>query len=141
MSDHFWSKVDTTSDGCWEWQAGRMWQGYGHYYLSGKTYRAHRFAWTLENGPIPAGMCVMHLCDNPPCVRPSHLRLGSIRDNNKDMSNKGRYGYGRRKLTQAQVDEIRSRVAAGEKQRLLATDYGVCQQTISDVCRMERTWA
>lgn len=77
---------------CWEWQAGRssVW-GYGSARVAGRTVPAHRLSWQLTYGDIPAGMVVCHACDNPPCVRPSHLFLGTQRDNIQDSLAKGRH--------------------------------------------------
>jgi hypothetical protein len=84
----FWSRVDRSGD-CWLWTGARHPFGYGMVVL-GRRWYAHRLAWTLSNGPIPAGMCVLHRCDNPPCVNPTHLFLGTFRDNTADMHAKGR---------------------------------------------------
>lgn len=86
MSDeHFWNRV-VRGDGCWVWQGPTNRKGYGIY----AQWTAHREAWRRTNGPIPDGMLVCHHCDNPPCVRPVHLFLGTITDNNRDRAAKGR---------------------------------------------------
>lgn len=85
----FWAKVDKT-DSCWLWTGCKSPRGYGVVGVGGKAQRAHRFSWTLHNGPIPNGMVVMHTCDTPLCVNPSHLKLGSQKDNILDAARKGR---------------------------------------------------
>ncbi|KKM02552.1 hypothetical protein LCGC14_1783330 [marine sediment metagenome] len=75
---------------CWVWTGTRQSQGYGILYVEGEPVLAHRFAWAFENGPVPEGIQVLHHCDNPPCTRPSHLFLGTQKDNMQDMANKGR---------------------------------------------------
>ena len=88
--DRFWSKVDQTGTGCWEWQGTRMAAGYGKFSYQGKSMYAHRMAWQLSNGSIPEGLYVLHRCDNPSCVRPVHLFLGTQRVNMHDAIEKGR---------------------------------------------------
>jgi hypothetical protein len=86
----FWEKVEK-SEGCWLWTASRHTDGYGRFGPNhAEAKRAHRVAYELEVGPIPPGMLVCHRCDTPLCVRPDHLFLGTIGDNNRDMEAKGR---------------------------------------------------
>ena len=77
-------------NGCVEWTGHVDRKGYGRVSIEGRQVFAHRVAWELAHGPIPDGLCVLHHCDNPPCCNPAHLFLGTIRDNNLDMSAKGR---------------------------------------------------
>lgn len=112
----FWSHVDQTTEGCWEWKASRFPNGYGQAHLNGLGTGAHRVSWTLTNGEIPPGMAVCHHCDNPPCVRPDHLFLGSPQENTADMITKGRYRAPRRtmaKMTDEQVRLAREAYFAG----------------------------
>lgn len=89
VSIRFWSKVQKTS-GCWEWMARRDKDGYGQFRLKGKMRGAHKASWELTHGSIPDGLWVLHKCDNPSCVRPDHLFLGTAKDNTQDMVSKDR---------------------------------------------------
>lgn len=92
----FWSKVDQSAEGCWLWQGTLLKQGYGCFKIAGKMYKAHRLAYAFAKEIIPPGLFVCHHCDNPPCVRPDHLFLGTTRDNALDAVRKGRLATGDR---------------------------------------------
>ena len=86
----FWSNCDTSGE-CWNYRLSSLDRdGYGQVHYQNKYWRANRLAWHFANGPIPAGYCVLHRCDNPSCCRPEHLWLGTRADNNRDMVNKSR---------------------------------------------------
>lgn len=92
QEEAFWLKV-RKAPGCWPWLGFRKENkdnGYGMARWDGKTVLAHRVSWRLANGPVPKGLCVLHRCDNPPCVNPEHLFLGTLRENTRDMMAKGR---------------------------------------------------
>jgi hypothetical protein len=115
------------SDGCWEWVGWRDSKGYGGIVIKGKKVGAHRQSWELFVGTIPAGLFVLHQCDNPPCVRPEHLFLGTHRDNMDDMIRKRRAGN---KLSADQVMAIKHQLELGLSLSELGRQYQVHRQTI-----------
>ena len=95
-ADRFWSKVEK-GPSCWEWKAGKIPQGYGEFWYRGKGWRAPRAAWMFTHGKEPPReMHVCHTCDNPGCVRPDHLFLGTQKDNIQDCVSKGRQANARK---------------------------------------------
>lgn len=134
----FWRNVSFWSiknPGCFEWKARRNSDGYGKITL-GRYFLAHRAAWWIHYGAVPEGLNVLHKCDNPACVNPDHLFLGTQNDNIQDMIRKGRkvYGvcprgeaHGRAKLTAAQVAEIRKDPRLSS---VVSEEYGVSPSQI-----------
>jgi len=128
----FWEKVDKSGD-CWIWLGAKTPLGYGRFNWTGrrpvKVEFAHRASWMLSGNADPAGLVLMHLCDNPSCVNPSHLRLGTKADNSRDMVAKGRSARGaahsQAVLTEAVVMEFRKRVGLGENIKLVARELGI----------------
>lgn len=120
--------------GCWEWQNYCQRNGYGQIKYKNKKMLAHRLSWELHHGKIPVGLCVLHECDNPSCVNPHHLKLGTHDDNAKDMIARNRQARvvgeknGRSKLSEQQVIKIRSdtRILS-----VIAKEYGLSISTVS----------
>lgn len=146
IEERFWSKVKKTS-GCWIWIGRKTRRGYGSFVPSGRRLQvgvrrtgAHRQAWELERGPIPKGKDVLHKCDNPPCVKPDHLFIGTQLDNMRDMDRKDRRRWkaapgeanGNSKLTAIDVHAIRRLILRGGLTRAAIADrFGVSAPMIS----------
>lgn len=115
LSVAFWSRVDKRDDDqCWNWtgaRVGRGREGYGRLYFRGERIRAHRVSFFLANGFLTYKGLICHFCDNPSCVNPSHLFIGTAKDNSEDCCAKGRQNRGVNrpdsKLSEAQVREIK----------------------------------
>lgn len=147
LATRFWRHVLKT-DTCWLWQGQRDHEGYGLIWMRRETtgkqggFLAHRVSWMVNVGPLDASVCVLHRCDNPACVNPDHLFLGSQVDNIRDMTAKGRVACGSRKscarLTEAGVRAIRALAAAGPvDHHALAAAYGCHERTIRAVLNGE----
>ena len=136
----FWANVDK-SDSCWNWTASLSKSGYGAFSNNGKYVRAHRYSWSLHNGKIPDGLCVLHRCDNRKCVNPDHLWLGTHDDNMRDRTLKGRQcrgeNHGRAKLTEVAARAI---LVSEEPYRILSARYGVIADHIYKI-RAGLRWA
>lgn len=89
IAARFWEKVDTSGD-CWIWTGSKNPNGYGQLTIDNRCTTAHRVSWAIHNGGIPDGLHVLHHCDNPACIRPEHLFLGTHTDNMRDAAAKGR---------------------------------------------------
>lgn len=154
----FWDGVPewTKTGDCWEWELGTFRQGYGRLYVRRKSMLAHRISYELNVGPIPEGMFVCHKCDNPPCVNPSHLFLGTALDNMRDKVSKGRHGnvsgddhhsrcrpetvlrgvrHWNSKLTEDDVLRIHALHAGGMIQRRLCERFNASPQTVSAILK------
>lgn len=141
--DRFWEKVNKT-EGCWNWTGGTNWDFYGVMKVDGRNVIASRFSWQIHFSPIPAGMRVCHKCDNPRCVRPDHLFLGTDADNSRDMVQKGRQVRGEKngpaKLTSPQVMSIRREYACGNTTySKLAIKYSIHRGTIQQII-LGKSW-
>ena len=153
-------------DGCWTWTGKRDEKGYGRIKIRcedgvWRPHGAHRVSWEAHNGPIPGGLWVLHRCDNPPCINPNHLFLGTAADNTADMMQKGRWKpgiargdkngaytkpdrvlrgsrVGTSKLSEAEVFAIKRAIDDGEPHAEIAGRYDVSRALISQIGRGER---
>lgn len=136
--DRWLEKVHKAED-CWIWKGAKKPTGYGNFYMAGKYVGAHQASYEFHRGPIQAGMYVCHTCDNPSCVNPDHLFLGSPAENQRDMKAKGRASgvskggdfHPLAKLNHATAKEIRALRANGAQLKEIAQQYGVSEGTVS----------
>lgn len=143
-------KVPENKQECWEWFGFRTTKGYGRMYVSRNKYdAAHRVSYSLFIGKIPDGMVVMHKCDNPRCVNPEHLTIGTYQENTQDCIAKKRFHPGVKrgeknnmtKLTTEQAKEILRLVSDGiMKGKDIAKMFGVSQSTVSSI-KVKRNWS
>lgn len=152
LEDRFWAKVDMSGE-CWLWKAAVDNCGYGWFKLCGNMQRAHRVSMMLSGTVVPDGLCVLHKCDNPPCVNPAHLFIGTRRDNAKDRNAKHRQScgaahslacsgenHGSSVLENNDVREIRSLCGSGVAHWKIADKFGVHKSLISKV-NLRSAWA
>lgn len=156
LAAKFWPLAKAQASGCWEWQGGVDKSiGYGYLSFRGRKIGAHRMAFMLAHGEIPAGAMICHHCDNPPCVNPDHLYAGNAKTNIRDAINRGRAvfpptdpevhvrgeGSPNALLTAENVVEMRRIMAAGGTTfELLALSFGVSMVTARDAVH-GKTWA
>jgi hypothetical protein len=151
IRERFWEKaaIQPSEDGCWLWLSNTDSDGYGLFLVrKGVTARAHRMAWELAHAEeIPVGLFVCHRCDNPACIRPDHLFLGTVQENRADCIAKGRHAHGAKhsarpnsnaRVTADQVRCIRGRVGAGEPQKNLCAEFGMSPAAISMIVHGQR---
>jgi hypothetical protein len=148
----FYDKIDKVENGCWMWTGWKFKDGYGGFNVRRRTVRAHRWAYKYFVGPIPEGMCVCHKCDNPACVNPDHLWIGTNIDNMRDEREKGRTPNGDRngkrtcpekiikgikvgvpKITEMDVKEIRAMCGEGYCYKEIAKKFGISPGSISKI--------
>jgi len=138
--------IRVTASGCWEWVGRVDEDGYGRIEYEGKDQPASRVMWIVCKGPIPADVLVCHTCDNPPCINPDHLFLGSNAENTADSVAKGRRkginlgeSNNMTSLTDEVVRQIRSEEASGVTQIEIARKRGIPKVTVHNVVR-RKTW-
>lgn len=145
LEDRFWAKVNKQDgdDACWLWTGalrgspGKQ-KGYAEIFVDGRPRPASQVSWELEQGqPFPAGKMACHTCDEPHCVRPSHIFPGTHADNAQDAARKGRSSS--MKLKPEQIVDLRSARARGETYVSIAHRLGVDRTTVSKAAR-RRTW-
>jgi len=145
--ERFLSRVLVGDDSqCWEWIGRKNPDGYGRFDFQNTCGSAHRYMWELHNGVIPDGLVVCHKCDNPPCVNPSHLFLGTVQDNVADRDQKGRTARhrgadnGRAVLDETGVREIKNLRRLGHTYKDISSTMGVSVGCVSHILN-GRHWA
>lgn len=143
----FFAKVEKQEGACWNWFGAKTPKGYGQIKIprTRRQVQSHRLSWEIHRGEIPKNLCVLHKCDNPACVNPDHLFLGTKKDNARDMVSKGRHCYGERqgshKLSEKDVRSILAMVADGKmSQAKIAKAFGIGPMQVSRI-KTGKRWA
>lgn len=132
------NSIPEPNSGCWLWLGAMNYSGYGKIgYDGGKLELAHRASYLIFKGEIPAALCVRHHCDNPCCVNPGHIEVGTQAENSSDMVRRNRSLKGSKNheavFSEADVKDIKSRLVAGDLQKDIAMDYGVWPSAIQKI--------
>jgi hypothetical protein len=141
LKEKFDARVQVTPS-CWIWKGSKWKSGYGRLKLKGKALVAHRLAYHLYVGEIPDGKIVLHRCDNPSCVNPDHLSVGTNKDNTLDMLNKGRHSAPKgveRVQTKLKEEDVHAIRKDNRKHKVIAEQYGVSTALISAI-QLLKTW-
>lgn len=146
LTERFWEKVDKGAlDDCWMWKGSKDIRGYGVIRTNQKPYSAHCVCYELCHGSIPKGMFICHKCDNPGCVNPAHLWLGTPAENNRDRAVKERNNHVKGEdhpsttLTESDIVTIRNLSENGVAQRAIARQYGIHQSSVWGIVH-RKTW-
>lgn len=140
-----WDRSFRVTPGCWEWNLYKVPRGYGMFAVKSHMYSAHRVSWMIYNGTIPDNMHICHRCDNPSCVNPDHLWLGTNKDNVDDSVRKGRRFSaagslnGFSKLTENDVIRIRAARASGATCKYIAGKFNINLMYVYDIIN-RRCW-
>lgn len=139
----FLNRIKKEDNGCWIWQGSKDKNGYGTLRINKADWKAHRYSYKIYNGEI-GNKLVCHKCDNPSCVNPEHLFLGTNKDNMKDMVKKQRSAAGEKnansKLNKHVITIIRQRLKNGDTQVKIAKDYGITQTCVSKI-KVGKSWS
>ncbi len=142
MKIAFYDRLDI-SEGCWKWTGSKLKSGYGIISFGGKPISAHRLSWKLHKGVIEEGKVIRHLCNNPICVNPDHLAIGTIQDNADDRVRSGNQPKGGRnnhaKLDDEKIKEIRMLLELSISGAEIGRQYGVSRTVICSI-KNGRTW-
>lgn len=145
----FWEKVEKTET-CWNWKAHKLKKGYGHFHSKGKEILAHRYSYELHKGKIPENLFVLHSCDNPSCVNPEHLWLGTKKDNRTDCESKGRAKYFGSKEAKKGIENVNAKLDEKNVLKIrelknkishskIATKFSINRLTVQQIL-YRRTW-
>jgi DNA-binding XRE family transcriptional regulator len=142
LETRFMGKVDKQENGCWLWTGYKMPKGYGMFRFADGHKLAHRVSYSLFVGELDAEKEVMHKCDNPSCVNPKHLLLGTHLQNMQDAKQKARNAYGERHGRSVLTEEMVKRIkqSMGRTQKEIGKDFGVSQTTVWEI-KTGRKWA
>ena len=132
IDERFWEKVEKTLT-CWIWTANRHPKGYGKFSINGKSTPAHHYSYSQINGPVPKGLDLMHLCDNPPCVNPDHLRPGTRSENMRHAVEVGRCLGANTVLNPNRALLIKNLYKSGIRPKQISVALGIHIQTVCNV--------
>jgi hypothetical protein len=124
-------------DECWNWKNSKSELGYGRFFFEGKSRIASRMAYIFACGPIPDELCVLHSCDNPSCVNPSHLRLGTLAENTADILKRGRW-QAPPKVSPQMREKIKERINSNIFHREIAREFGISRGHVTNLARQFR---